>query len=530
MELKFNIIMHTSRKIVIELLTLGIYRTEEPYEIWLDGKMMGCFNRVIETVGGLVPDKDYVIQIKNASGESDPVSFHTDYEFVTLNVKRFHAWGDSNHDDTAAIQAAIMACPPGGRVYIPEGIYRVTSLFLKSGLHLDLAKGAILSGCTDRECLPVLPGMTQSYDETTDYNLGSWEGNPLDIFSSLITGIGVSDVMITGEGVLEGNAGFDNWWEDDRAKITAFRPRMVFLNNCKNITIHGLTIQNSPSWNLHPYFSKNIRFIGLSIFNPWDSPNTDGMDPESVDGLEVIGVHFSLGDDCIAIKSGKYYMGHKYKTPSQNLEIRQCYMKNGHGAVSIGSEMAGGVKNLHVSDCIFEHTDRGLRIKTRRGRGKDAVIEGICFENIRMDHVRTPFVVNSFYNCCDPDAHSEYVRSKSPLPVDERTPAVNQLVFKNITCRNCHAAGAFLYGLPEQKIDSVRFDRVTIDYAAEPEPMEPAMMDDLGPVSRMGLFIDNVKHLELNQVSIDGQEGAPYLIGHVEELIYNGEEKEAKDI
>ena len=218
-------------------------------------------------------------------------------------------------------------------------------------------------------------------------------------------------------------------------------------------------------------------------------------------------------------------MGHTYKRPSQNLEIRQCYMESGHGAVTIGSEMAGGVKNLHVSKCIFSNTDRGLRVKTRRGRGKDAVVEGICFEDISMDHVRTPFVVNSYYNCCDPDAHSDYVKCKSPLPVDERTPAVNQLTFRNITCTNCHAAGAFLYGLPEQKIDCIEFDHVSIDYADQALPMEPAMMDDLGEKAKMGIYINNAKKLILNQVSIQGNEGESFDLHNIDSLIRDGEER-----
>ena len=99
---------------------------------------------------------------------------------------------------------------------------------------------------------------------------------------------------------------------------------MIFLNHCENMTVHGITVKNSPAWNLHPYFSNHTRWIGMQVIAPKVSPNTDGMDPESVDGLEVVGMLFSLGDDCIAIKSGKFYMGHKYKVASQNIEIRQC--------------------------------------------------------------------------------------------------------------------------------------------------------------------------------------------------------------
>ena len=523
--LKFSILFATSRKAVIEVEDFGVWETTKPYEIWLDGEKVLESQKAVETVTGLKPDTVYRAQIRTADDQSEEVELKTRYESVTLNVKRFNAMGDGVHDDTAAIQAAIMACPKDGRVYLPKGVYRVTSLSLKSDLCIDLDDEAVLSGSVVREDIPVLPGMIQSQDETFDYNLGTWEGNPLDCFASLFTGIHVSNVVITGGGVLDGNASEENWWEDDRAKIIAFRPRMIFLNHCENVTVHGLTIQNSPSWNLHPYFSKNIRFLCLTILNPWDSPNTDGMDPESVNGLEVVGVHFSLGDDCIAVKSGKYYMGHKYKEPSQNIEIRQCWMQNGHGAVSIGSEMAGGVKNLHAHKCIFDNTDRGLRIKTRRGRGKDAAIENICFEDIQMDQVRTPFVVNSFYNCCDPDAHSDYVKCKSPLPVDERTPSVNHLTFRNIVCHNCHAAGAFIYGLPEQKIDRVEMENIQVDYAENPVPMEPAMMDDLGETTLMGLYINNAKELILNNVTVEGNEGDAFDFHNIDRLVIDGEDR-----
>lgn len=166
--------------------------------------------------------------------------------------------------------------------------------------------------------------------------------------------------------------------------------------------------------------------------------------------VEIVGVYFSLGDDCIAVKAGKIYMGAKYKRPCENLMIRQCCMRDGHGSVTIGSEMAGGVINLTVKDCLFINTDRGLRIKTRRGRGKDAIVDEILFDNIQMDQVMTPLVINCFY-FCDPDGHIEYVRSKEALPVDERTPQIRSLVFKNIEAKNCHVAGAFFYGLPEKK-------------------------------------------------------------------------------
>lgn len=514
-----KVIFKTSRSFILELVEYGVFYGEKEYEIWLNDSFYQKSNRIIQSVYGLKPETEYQVILKVEGEVLASLSVTTEYEFVTLNVKRFGAVGDGIHDDTLAIQTAISCCPKDGRVYIPAGRYLVTSLFLKSDLVLDIGKDAVLAGHAEREKFGVLPGMIQSWDESSEYNLGSWEGNPLDIFTSMITGINVSNVVITGQGTLDGCATFQDWWEDDRAKIIAFRPRMVFLNHCSNVVISGITIQNSPSWNMHPYFSRDLRFLDLSIFNPWDSPNTDGMDPESVDGLEVAGVYFSLGDDCIAIKSGKYYMGHKYKEASRNIHIRQCYMHHGHGAVTIGSEMAAGAKQIRVENCIFDHTDRGLRIKTRRGRGKDAVVEDIRFENIKMDHVLTPFVLNSYYNCCDPDRHSDYVKCKAPLPVDHRTPSVKQMVFRNIEAANCHVAGAFIYGLPEMKVDYVEFENVSVTYDADPEPDEPAMMDDIQLVAKMGIFVSNVQTLKLKNVTVEGCEGEPFILEHIDEII-----------
>ena len=513
-----KILLLTARKVVVELDTWEKYETEKPYEILVDGRTI-VTSRVVETVEGLRPDTDYEMTIRYRGGQQT-LRFHTAYESVTLNVRRMNARGDGVSDDTAAIQAAILACPEHGRVLIPVGRYSVKALFLKSNITLEIEEGAVLLGNPDRNALPVLPGMVQQYDETADYNLGSWEGNPLDCFAAMITGVGVENVVVTGRGLLDGNATEENWWEDDRAKIIAFRPRMVFLNRCRNVTIHGVTIQNSPSWTIHPYFSSDIKILCTALRNPWDSPNTDGIDPESVDGLTVAGVYFSLGDDCVAIKSGKYYMGSTYGVASRNIEVRHCYMHNGHGAVSIGSENSAGVYHVHVSSCVFDHTDRGCRIKTRRGRGKLAKIEDIRFENIDMDHVRTPIVINCFYNCCDPDRHSEYVRSKQPLPVDDRTPSVNQLAFRDLNCTNTHVAAAFIYGLPENPVDVAELRNVKVRYTDEPIAMEPAMMDDIDEEATLiGGFFRNIRRLILDHVDIEGCRTEKIDAQGVEEMI-----------
>ena len=206
----------------------------------------------IQTIDGLLPDTDYEIMLVRANEASETVTFHTEPEAITLNVKDFGAFGDGVHDDTSAIQAAILCCPKNARVLIPKGTYPVTALFLKSDMILELQENAVLAGIYDRARTPILPGQIEYDNEDGYYNLGSWEGNPIDSFASMITGIHVKNVTICGKGVLDGRADFENWWSRPKDKIRAWRPRMIFLNHCENITVVGVTVQNSPAWNLHP--------------------------------------------------------------------------------------------------------------------------------------------------------------------------------------------------------------------------------------------------------------------------------------
>lgn len=506
----------SSRKAVIELEEDVIYETK-PYQVVVNGACRGEYRKMVQSIGGLVPDTEYNIILKRGNEKSSTLLFRTDPETVTLNVRAFGAYGDGVREDTQAIQAAILCCPPGGRVFVPEGRYPVTSLFLKSDMTLEIAKGAVLLGIYDRERCPILPGEIEYERENGYYNLGSWEGNPLDCFASMLTGIYVKNVVICGEGMIDGRADFTNWWKDVKKKEKAWRPRMIFLNHCEHVTVQGITVQNSPAWNLHPYFSEHIRFLDMRVLGPADSHNTDGCDPESCRDVEIAGVYFSVGDDCIAVKSGKIYMGKTYKRPSEHIRIRQCMMQDGHGAVTVGSEIAAGVRDLTVLKCRFVNTDRGLRVKTRRGRGKDSVLDDILFEKLEMDGVKAPFVVNSFY-FCDPDGHSEYVSSRKPLPVDERTPWIKRLVFRDIICQNAHFCGAYLYGLPERKIKEVIFERVKISFAEHAVPGAAAMMEGCNPDSRQGLVLGNIEKVVLDQVCIEGEKGETIIQDGVDEL------------
>lgn len=499
--MNFNFIYEGSRSFSFELDNKFIYKTPKNYKLYVDGRLYLESDKNINSVFNLIPDKLYEITL-NYEDESVTKIVKTKKEYVTLNVKKFGAKGDGKTNDTAFIQACINACPINGRVFIPKGDYFCGPLFLKSDITIELDESARIVGDTNRFNYPILPGMTLLTDESDDYNLGSWEGNPLDCYASLITGINVSNVNIIGKGIIDGNAGNADWWKEVKIKRGSWRPRGVFLNNCSNIIFQGVTVTNTPSWNLHPYFSKDIKFIDLSLVNPKNSPNTDGCDPESCKNVDILGVYFSVGDDCIAIKSGKIYMGKTYKTPSDGINIRNCAMNFGHGSIVLGSEMSGGIKNININQCLFNKTDRGLRIKTRRGRGKDAIIDGITFENIEMDDVLTPIVINSFYYC-DPDGMTEYVSSKEPLPVDERTPYLGRFFFKNIICNNVNTAAGTIYGLPEQKIEEISLDNVVFNYSKNPKPSVPAMMEGVGEMCGKGIILMNVKTVKLHDVKFN---------------------------
>jgi polygalacturonase len=265
---------------------------------------------------------------------------------------------------------------------------------------------------------------------------------------------------------------------------------------------------------VHPYYCEDISFLNLYINNPSDSPNTDGLDPESCKNVLVLGTVISVGDDCMAIKSGKYYMSLKHHKVTEDVYIRNCRFERGHGSVTVGSEAAGGVRNVRVSKCVFDGTDRGLRIKTRRGRGERSVLDDILFENIIMDGVHMPFTVNMFY-FCDPDGHSDYVQNQNPAPVDEMTPSIGTIAGRNIDCKGVSACMLCGVGLPESPIGRLSFENITLKFLPEGErvPERPVMMDNFDEMSGRSIYAKNVRELVLKNVKIAGSaDDAPELI------------------
>lgn len=490
------------------------YYTPERYTVFLDGKEALSSDANVFSLFGLEPKTEYEL---TTSIFSEVLRFKTLDCTCTVNVKDFGAVGDGKTDDTVSIQTAINCLPRGARLVFPEGVYLTAPLCLKSHTTLELSLGATLLGSPDTERYPVVPGFALDMQNGKEIQFGSWEGNAIMMHQSLIFAEYAEDITLIGPGTVDGNAQSSTWWQNPKAPIG--RPRLLFFNRCDGIRIHGITAQNSASWQLHPYYSRNIDILDVSVFAPKDSPNTDAIDPEACDAVNIIGCKFSVGDDCIAIKSSKIDLAMKLKTPASRHVIRNCLMQHGHGAITLGSEMSGGVKDLTVNRCVFRKTDRGLRIKTRRGRGKYAVIDGVLFENIKMEGVITPIAINMWYNCCDPDRFSEYVWSREMLPVDDRTPYLGDFTFRNMTCTDCEAAACYCDGLPEQPIGSITLENISFSFTEDAKPAKPIMRSYLDEVCRLGMYFDNVKALNIKNVSVEGAIGDDLVANHVQKIV-----------
>ena len=511
--MKFHTLYVSSVSACFELDNTAPYYAESAFDVSVNGApaLQGVRTNVF-SLFDLQPETTYTVAIGG-----DELTITTKAETACISVRDFGAVGDGITDDTNAIQSAIHYCPPGGRVTVPAGTYLVRPLVMKSNLTLELKAGAHLLGDTCEEHYPLLPGEIRDAHTGTELQVTSWEGNPFPGRQSFISAHYAENIAIVGQGIIDGNAQNSTWWQNVKARKIA-RPRLVFFNQCKHVIFHGITGCNSASWNFHPFFCQDVGFYNIAVEAPADSPNTDGTDPESCDDVRFIGVRYSVGDDAIAIKAGKMYMGMKYQTPATNHVVRNCMMEFAHGAMVLGSEMSGGVKDLTVSQCYFNHTDRGLRIKTRRGRGKYAVIDGVEFSNILMDNVKAPLVMNMYY-FCDPDGHEKIVWDKEPHPVDNTTPYLGSFTFRDMTCNDCEWAAGYFYGLTEQPIGSVTVENVSFTFKEDAAPGRPAMMDYIDDECKRGLYFNGVRKVHLKNVTMDGQAGDRLITVNVDEVI-----------
>lgn len=336
--------------------------------------------------------------LKNISA---PVFKNQDY-----NIRDFGAVAnDSTILNNESIDRAIVTCSinGGGRVIVPEGIWYTAPIRLKSDVNLSLSEGAVLLFTTDADFFQTV--------------LTRWEGLDCYNLQPLIYAYGEKNIAITGKGTIDGAAKKENWWKKcgapsfgwkagdisqrvgrpklqqwavDKVPVTqrilkkedGMRPQLINFYLCKNVLIEGVKLLRSPFWGIHPLLCDNVTVRGVHIEN--DGPNGDGCDPESCTNVLIENCFFNTGDDCIAIKSGRNNDGRLWSKPSENMIVRNCEMKNGHGGVVIGSEITGGYKNLFVENCKMDspELERVIRIKTNTCRG--GVIENIYVRKVEV--------------------------------------------------------------------------------------------------------------------------------------------------
>ena len=513
----FHAIYVGSTSACFELENQAPFYAPEPWRVLLDGQAVKEGRENVFSLFGLRSGQTCEVTLC-MGGKTCSLSITTRVESCAISVKDFGAKGDGVTVDTPAIQWAILMLPEDGRLVFPAGTYLTGPIMLKSHMTLELTEGATLLGLTDKAAYPVVPAGMVDLNDGGDVRFGTFEGLPRSMYASLLTAEYAEDIRIVGPGRVDGDARHGTWWQTFQQDPVA-RPRLLFFNACNNVTVHGIDAADSPSWQLHPYRSWDMAFYDVSVSAPKDSPNTDALDPESCDNVEIVGCRFSVGDDCIAIKSGKQGEAGENHWPAIQHTIRNCLMAYGHGAIVLGSEISGGVKALSVSQCLFRKTDRGLRIKTRRGRGRSCNIDNIAFDSIRMEGVLTPIVMNMWYRCVDPDGDSEYVQGRAPIPVDERTPRLGRFRFSNMECVDAEVAACYCDGLPEEPIGEVALENVRVTFAENARPGEPSMFTNAPMRCKLGLWFENVKRVRLKNVSVEGQDGEVLLTRGVEEII-----------
>lgn len=408
-------------------------------------------------------------------------------------VTNFGATGDGQTDCTGALQHAIAACHEsgGGRVLVPSGTWLTGPLVLESNVELHIAKGATLSFDTNpaRYLPPVLT---------------RWEGVELMGYAPCIYAFGAQNIAVTGEGTLDGNADNTHWWPwcsapkfgwqeghpnqmHDRRRLfemaeanipvtdrvfaegNTLRPVFFQPYRCKNVLIEGVTLRRTPFWQIHPVLCTNVTVRGVTM-NSY-GPNNDGCDPESCDHVLIENCIFDTGDDCIAIKSGRNADGRRLGVPSQNIIVRNCLFKNGHGGVTIGSEISGGVRNIFVENCRMMSADLGSAIRIKSNALRGGILEHIHVRDITIDRLtHAALTIDLNY---EEGANGPF------------KPIVRDVSLERVTSSQSDY-GIDLQGLPQSEVADIVLKNCDFKNVAS------------------GNIVRNVRHLQLENVAVNG--------------------------
>ena len=406
-----------------------------------------------------------------------------------MNIREYAAYSCGGADWTQAFIHAIddLRAQGGGVLTVPAGTYPTGSIRLYDNMTLEVQSGARIAFHQDDKAYPLI--------------LGEYEGNVGLVHQSCIYAQDAKNITVTGYGTLDGQGEY--WWEKLTKKdLPHPRPHLVCFHRCEHVVLENLTLINSPVWTVHPLRCRNVVCRGLNICNPYHSPNTDGIDPDGCQDVRISDCTIDVGDDCIAIKSGTE------KTPatdcSERIIITNCHFIHGHGGVVLGSEMSGGVRNVVVSSCVFYGTDRGIRLKTRRGRG--GIVEGVQISNLVMENVVCPFVFNMYYGGRVAKPEEKYYWDKEPHPVDERTPQLKDVFITGVRARGCTAAAAFFYGLPEMPVQGITMKDVVVEMG-DGYVEEAGMMANSPDLRRAGIYMRNAVDVDLRGVEVHGVVG-----------------------
>ena len=412
----------------------------------------------------MIAPRIFLLILVGALGLSAPASAG-----ATCDPAQYGARGDGVTKDTAAIQRAIDTCAAqgGGIVTLSHGTYLSAPIVLKSNIVLDIAAGATLLGSPDHGDYPAAsvfrePGM-----------------------QSLVSAANAHDIAITGAGTIDGNG--KSWWEQARGQRNSgvmgqvvFRPRLIVFDHCRHVRINGVTVQNSPSWQIVPYYSDDVSISHIKVLAPPDSPNTDAIDPFASSHVRIDHVTADVGDDNVAIKSGAINSPGP-DDPARDIVITDCVFLHGHG-LSVGSELAGGAQDIHAERISFNGTDQGIRIKSNRDRGHD--VGNLSFKDITMTGVKTAILISEYYPNVAPD------QNNPPAPIGRLTPFFHDISIENVTASGDKVA-AVIYGLPESPVKNLllRHVRLSADKGLVISDAQ-AVLDDVQVTAAEGKAID----------------------------------------
>ncbi len=358
------------------------------------------------------------------------------------DAKTYGAKPDGVTKNTQAIQRAIDACSAagGGTVKLSGGTFVSGPIVLRSQVTLDIDKGTtLLRLARPRRLSRRSPSSAPP------------------VRQSLVSAKTREDIAITGKGTIDGNG--QSWWDEARrtpnagfvGPQTIFRPRLVVFDHCKRVKLEGVTIKDSPSWQVVPYYSDHVEIRNVRILAPQHSPNTDAIDPFSSSNMVIDHVYADVGDDNIAIKSG-IVNSPGPDDPSHDITITDCEFMHGHG-LSIGSEIAGGANNIHAERIHFKGTDQAIRIKANRDRGNQ--VYNISFKDITMEDVRTSILISEYYPKVLPEG------DVAAAPITRLTPFFHDISIENVKSVKSGTA-AIIVGLPESPVKNLTLKNINI--------------------------------------------------------------------